>query len=65
MNLLKKMEEGEEEDEEWRWGSRRRRKEDEARKEKEPKGIMLKEQPYKLKKFLVMLCILKPKCSKK
>lgn len=55
------MEEGEEEEEEWGWGSRGRRKEDEARKEEEPKGIMLKEQRYKLKIFLVMLSILKPK----
>lgn len=55
------MEEGEEEEEEWGWDSRGRRKEDEARKEEEPKGIMLKEQRYKLKNFLVMLSILKPK----
>ena len=50
-----------EEEEERGWGSRGRRKEDEARKEEEPKGIMLKEQPYKLKIFLVMLSVLKPK----
>ena len=35
------------------------------KQEKEPKGIMLKEQPHELKNFLVMLCMLKPKCSKK